>query len=1136
MKNTLMKIMGVVLTLAMLSGLLIIAVPVSAANQSWSTVKGPAVTAGTSSNVYSFAADGKTAYLYANYAAATTLATAIAEGEGPTEVAVASTAGFAAKGSIKIDSETVNYTGIGEDGLSFTGVSGWPTKSVTEDGVTSIVPNNAAHEEGAIIAISSDMAGKLHKSTDGGITWSSSNLDTGNVITGKTILGLKVNQASASDLVATDGVSLYRSTNSGRTWGQFNPPGVNDDPAAPDATITAVDVANGENGIAYLAAVTSTSATKGVWLYDSDLLIWVQLGTSGDTTSWDTETDNAIAASFSPNYENVPVIVAVANKGTSLVVKTILISNARTIQFGTTISDCELKSGNTPVTSTDTTIASIAFPSSYSSTSSTSRVFIGIGDTSTDPESFTNLVGVFRVNGNSTTSTSYDLGASFNVSSIAYKGTISSGTLAAAALNDYVIKTTTNVSANSPTWTDSTNSPYGAAVPNMKVAFIPGTTTLVAGAAGLGSGLYTSTEYTSFAAISFVSVSSYANISTGMGGGHMNFEGAVQFQTMADTGTGANLIFKTTDSAATWKLIYNSNFYSFGAIQVFMATPGDKDLQTLWIQQASPNADKYIKTTDGGANWDSYNFPSVMGQISSMSVVDANTFWMGSAAGIRKSTSTAIANIDGKSPMVMINIPGFFIIWSTSGEVYVSKDDGVSFERLGAIGQFNNGGPFSPAVLTFAMGPNPTVYCVDVSSGNIMKWVYGVDSSWSIAMNASDLPGSISGYANIKSISAGAGGVWYIQAQSTNTNGQLWRSVDPLNANPDPNRGFEPITGSYFNGNPVMNIPFMSSIADANGVPTYYTTVVGPTATNKYPSTIMKFTDVLLAGPKLTSPADGSVVGTTITITQGQQGNFAAVDFTWTSVNFTGAKYEFQVAWDAEFTNIVSDEIYTGTTVTALNLLAGKTYYCRVKVASPMMSKWSTAVKFNTMIPSDVNEGLNAEGRISPINGSSGVPLTPAITWGSVNSATSYDFKIATDAAFTNVVESKDGLTTTVFSPSKPLSANTVYFWEVRANAGTNIGKWVVSAFTTAAPTSGGTGGTGGQPQPTPTVIVNMPTQPAQPAPVITVNPPAVTVNPPAVTVVPAAPGTPAYIWIIIAIGAVLVIAVIVLIARTRRV
>ncbi len=68
-----------------------------------------------------------------------------------------------------------------------------------------------------------------------------------------------------------------------------------------------------------------------------------------------------------------------------------------------------------------------------------------------------------------------------------------------------------------------------------------------------------------------------------------------------------------------------------------------------------------------------------------------------------------------------------------------------------------------------------------------------------------------------------------------------------------------------------------------------------------------------------------------------------------------------------------------------------------------------------------------------------------------------------------------------------------------------------------------------------PPVQVNIP--PAPPAPNITVTPPDVIVNiPPVVTVPPApAPITPAWIWVIVIIGGVLVIALIVLIVRTRR-
>ncbi len=66
MKNRIVKIMGVVLTLAVLAGLLMASMPVSvsAAVQSWSTIKGPQVSVGTNANVFDISGDGKTIFLY----------------------------------------------------------------------------------------------------------------------------------------------------------------------------------------------------------------------------------------------------------------------------------------------------------------------------------------------------------------------------------------------------------------------------------------------------------------------------------------------------------------------------------------------------------------------------------------------------------------------------------------------------------------------------------------------------------------------------------------------------------------------------------------------------------------------------------------------------------------------------------------------------------------------------------------------------------------------------------------------------------------------------------------------------------------------------------------------------------------
>jgi hypothetical protein len=81
-------------------------------------------------------------------------------------------------------------------------------------------------------------------------------------------------------------------------------------------------------------------------------------------------------------------------------------------------------------------------------------------------------------------------------------------------------------------------------------------------------------------------------------------------------------------------------------------------------------------------------------------------------------------------------------------------------------------------------------------------------------------------------------------------------------------------------------------------------------------------------------------------------------------------------------------------------------------------------------------------------------------------------------------------------------------------------------------------------PAPTPTFILPTQPQPTVVIPPITVIPPDVIVNlptpvittqPPAVIQIPDAE-TPVYIWAIVAIGAILTIAVIVLIVRTRRV
>ena len=201
---------------------------------------------------------------------------------------------------------------------------------------------------------------------------------------------------------------------------------------------------------------------------------------------------------------------------------------------------------------------------------------------------------------------------------------------------------------------------------------------------------------------------------------------------------------------------------------------------------------------------------------------------------------------------------------------------------------------------------------------------------------------------------------------------------------------------------------------------------------------------------------------------------------------------------------------------------AGKTYYWRVRAEkSDMPSNWSKATQFSTQVSSVYESGLDVVGRISPANGATDVATNAALTWGTVTGATSYNLVLASDSAFTKVIDSKTGLTVNVYSPATAFTAGTTYFWKVQAVSGTNTSNWVASAFTTAQ------------------VAANVPPVSTSVAPAVTtiINPtPVVTVNvaPSATNTTPNA--TPGYIWVIIVIGAVLVIAVIVLIVRTRRV
>ena len=126
-----------------------------------------------------------------------------------------------------------------------------------------------------------------------------------------------------------------------------------------------------------------------------------------------------------------------------------------------------------------------------------------------------------------------------------------------------------------------------------------------------------------------------------------------------------------------------------------------------------------------------------------------------------------------------------------------------------------------------------------------------------------------------------------------------------------------------------------------------------------------------------------------------------------------------------------------------------------------------------------------------------------SFAWNPADWATGYEFILSDNPDYQTIV-SKTGanaLTNTVYLCEVMLDYDTTYYWKVRAISKTSSSEWAEAVFTTMS-----------APPPTPTPPTPQPTPEQEPL------------------------IDPLFLWIIIGIGAVLVIALIILIVRTRRV
>jgi hypothetical protein len=168
----------------------------------------------------------------------------------------------------------------------------------------------------------------------------------------------------------------------------------------------------------------------------------------------------------------------------------------------------------------------------------------------------------------------------------------------------------------------------------------------------------------------------------------------------------------------------------------------------------------------------------------------------------------------------------------------------------------------------------------------------------------------------------------------------------------------------------------------------------------------------------------------------------------------------------------------------------------------------------------------DAPASLQPSAGTAGVSIMPMFTWAKVPGAIRYEIALSEDPTFA-ILEWSYNVDNPFYKAEEELRYSTTYYWRVRGVLAEpyQVGRawvtpatdWATSIFTTAA-----------EPVEEEPIVV----QPPPPADInVDVAPPTVTVEPATGQAIPTS-----ILWVIVAIGAVLIIALIVLIVRTRRV
>jgi hypothetical protein len=826
---------------------------------------------------------------------------------------------------------------------------------------------------------------------------------------------------------------------------------------------------------------------------------------------------NFVALAFSPNFPSDQIAVALdADSGNGTAGSGALRLHALSFN-GLKWDTTALGATNYPVTVTtsvgatfNVTKASLAMLPDYDGGDESLRIeFIGA---SINPGATTELGGIWRAYDNSTPAKifgSTTAGSGIGINSVAFDGT----NLAAGAYATNNVFRSADALVTSPTVLPSRNlkkiGTISLGVPDQVIVKFAGAT-LLGAKQGDASALSKSLDYGNV-------WNDFTLIDSGSGGGFLgdpawNF--LIAPGTIKDiymTATGDPWYIAANDGTTT--SIYRMSHF---ASQKVLSLPGVSNLILRGIASdpgvvyaaTAGGTDMYYTADGGTTRWYKRVTPAA---VSDMAVETKDVVYIGGpTVNVYKSTNSGFTwgtPVNCKFSTGVLNTmlslgENNLLVGSTTGGVNYSTDGGATWiSTFGVMG----GGPVQVAAT--GLTPGSYIFAADQNNNAVWRCAVATDGMF-YTMN---MPANTAtGVKNRGMILTN--GVLYVVTSNT-TASWLDRTLAPTF--PVTHPGF--MWGTRLGPSTQIYTATPSALRVSSGAPgsiMLYSVDQGGWSVAYYLED-----NIALSGPKVTGPADKATIEMNT-----MNGNPYNVNLTWSRIS-KATGYTVLLSLDKTFVSVVKAYPVTSSMdgvsqiIPNADLQPGTTYYWVVFATNPLYSAWSEVRSFT------VKPGAAAVPVIgAPVNGSTIESTKPAFSWSPVSGATMYQFQLSEGTAFAAPVYDTQVANAGVQLPlTVTLEQGKTYFWRVRALLPIQ-GDWsTIANLTVATPAPP-------PPAPTPPVVVK-----EMPAPIINIPaaPPATVVQ------IPPAPAekviNPTYIWAIIIIGAVLVIAVIVLIVRTRR-